>query len=184
MDRRQQKTRKAIFQAFSTLLETKRFENITVQQIIDEANIGRSTFYAHFETKDDLLKAMCTDIFQHVFSEYLEMEPTHDFSENHSFQSKVTHLLYHLKDNEKDIVGIFTSESSELFVRYFQEYLAEMFSGYQNTYPSEIPQGFVQNYLVGSFVEAVKWWISEGMHHTPEEIARYYLTVISLPGTT
>ena len=89
MDRRQQKTRKAIFQAFSTLLETKRFENITVQQIIDEANIGRSTFYAHFETKDDLLKAMCTDIFQHVFSEHLEMEPTHDFSENHSFQSKV-----------------------------------------------------------------------------------------------
>ena len=101
MDRRQQKTRNAIFQAFSRLMENKRFEHITVQQIIDEANIGRSTFYAHFETKDELLKVMCTGIFQHVFSEPLTAEQTHDFSSDCSLPSRVAHILYHMKEKKE-----------------------------------------------------------------------------------
>lgn len=51
-----------------------------MQEIIDQANIGRSTFILHFETKDDLLKALCKDIFDHIFSDDLNSELTHDFS--------------------------------------------------------------------------------------------------------
>ncbi len=181
MDRRQQKTRDAIFKAFSKLLESKHFSNITVQEIIDEANIGRSTFYAHFETKDELLRAMCTDIFNHVFSNELQSEQTHDFSaDNHRLQAKLTHILYHLKDSKKDITGIISGESGELFMRYFKEYLFDLFVKYLNEVKIDAPEEFVLNHLVGSFAEAVKWWIRNKMQYTPEEIAAYYMAAVRM----
>ena len=67
MDRRQKKTRKAVFEAFTALLEKKPYSKISVQEILDAADIGRSTFYAHFETKDELLRALCTDILTMSF---------------------------------------------------------------------------------------------------------------------
>ena len=55
MDRREEKTIETIYQAFTNLINTKDFDDITIQNILDEAKIGRSTFYCHFKTKNDLL---------------------------------------------------------------------------------------------------------------------------------
>ena len=179
MDRRQQKTRNAIFQAFNHLLEKKHYNNITVQEILDEANIGRSTFYSHFETKDAVLRELCTDIFDHIFSQELHSESSHDFSSSgHSLRETITHLLYHLKDNKGNVQGILTGESGELFMRYFKEYLAAMFEQYPESLKKDVPQEFALNHLVGSFAEAVKWWITTRMKMPAEEMADYYLKLI------
>ncbi len=184
MDRRQQKTRAAIFSAFTELLQIKNYAHITVQDIIDLANIGRSTFYSHFDTKDELLKALCTEIFDHVFSEELDPKNTHDFSLSHrDAAAMTTHILYHLKDNGKRIVGILNSESSELFLRYFKEYLDKyVTASILNEISWDItavPKEFLTNHISGSFVNALQWWIKNDMKQSPDEIAQYLMAVIS-----
>lgn len=54
-DRRIARSRKAMHGALMQLLETEPYHEITVQQILDRADVGRSTFYGHFHDKDQLL---------------------------------------------------------------------------------------------------------------------------------
>lgn len=176
MDRRQQKTRASIFQAFSNLLECKRYESITVQEIIDEANIGRSTFYAHFETKDELLRAMCTDIFHHVFTEPLPQEDT--ALDRKNLELKLGHILYHLRENKLNLKGLLASESGDLFMSFFKGYLKDLFYSYMEELQTDVPPDFHLHHLVGSFAETVKWWVLQDMKPTPETVARYYISVI------
>lgn len=56
MDRRTEKTRQSIIDAFVKLTNKSGYEKVSVKDIIQEANIGRSTFYDHFETKDELAR--------------------------------------------------------------------------------------------------------------------------------
>src|SRR5829696_7836983 len=55
LDRRVQKTRKLLQDALIELVAEKGYEAVTIQEILDKANVGRSAFYAHFQDKDQLL---------------------------------------------------------------------------------------------------------------------------------
>ena len=173
MDRRQQKTRDAIFRAFSALLSRKRYERITVQEIIDEANICRSTFYTHFETKDMLLKAMCSDIFDHIFAGNMCDYDHH--ADN--LESKLAHILWHLSGRRADVAGILSSESGSLFMGYLREYLTTLFTMHLNDFSADVPPDYLLSHLVGSFSETVQWWVKNGMEPAPEEMARRFASV-------
>lgn len=54
-DRRVARTRHLLEQALLSLIKEKPFDSISVQDIIDRANVGRATFYLHYENKEDLL---------------------------------------------------------------------------------------------------------------------------------
>ena len=202
MDRRQEKSREAIFRAFSKMLERKRYEHITVQEIINEANIGRSTFYAHFETKDMLLKEMCSDIFDHIFTgnpcghNSCTARSTCDRSSfcdkniecgggalcryetgTTDLESKLSHILWHLKESESDIVGILSSESSDLFMQYLKEYLYKLFKMYISDFHVNVPENFLLNHLVGSFADTIKWWVKEKMNTPPDKTAGYFMQI-------
>lgn len=183
MDRRRQKTRVAIFAAFSKLLAEKSYGKITVQEIIDTANVGRTTFYAHFETKDDLLKTLCEELFSHIISSALDCTHTHGlYSDRNVPESVFCHLLQHLQEDENNILALLSCESSELFLRYFKDSLNELiqdqFVNQNRKNNTDIPQDFLVNHISGSFVEMVLWWIKGRMKQTPEELDRYFGAVI------
>lgn len=183
MDRRQQKTRIAIFTAFSSLLAEKNYNKITVQDIIDTANVGRTTFYAHFETKDDLLKALCEELFGHIVDSTLDNNHTHGlYSDKNAPTSVFCHLLQHLQENGNHVLDLLSCESSELFLRYFKDSLNKLiqiqFVNQNRKINKDLPLDFLINHITGSFVEMVLWWIKNKMRQTPEELDRYFKAVI------
>lgn len=185
MDRRIAKTKKAIYDALLSLLDEKRYSKITIQEILDRANIGRSTFYSHFETKDDVLKAVCTDIFKHIFDASLSVESTHDFTiNNKSPHLLITHILYHIKDNQKIIKGVLGSESGDIFMNFFKDYfkrqVIQILELSSIEFPANIPIDFLLNQIAASFLEMIRWWLDNGMKQTPEELTKYYVS-ITLP---
>ena len=178
MDRRQRKTREAIYGAFTALLREESYAKVTVQQIIDRADIGRTTFYTHFDTKDALLRSFCSDIFDHVFSEDPGKERTHDFSHAHDTKAKATHILYHLREHIGDLSGILSGESDAVFMGFFKEKLAELFSAYVPK-DAAVPYDYRLNSIVCAFCETVRWWTKHS-GYTPEEISDFFFETIPI----
>ena len=127
MDRRQQKTRTAIYRAFTTLLDRQNFHSITVQDIIDEANIGRSTFYAHFETKEELVKSLCRELFDHIIGTAMDKQDTHGlYTCTNAPHSVICHILQHLQENDNNILTLLSCESGPIFMSYFKSGMEEL----------------------------------------------------------
>lgn len=169
--------------AFSILLEKKSYNHITVQEILDTANIGRSTFYTHFETKDELLKAVCKNLFGHIIDSAIDKTHTHGLYSNEEVpQSVFCHLLQHLQKNDNNVLGLLSCDNSDIFLRYFKDNLNELiqlqFVDYNRKLNQDLPQDFLVNHISGSFVEMVLWWIKNNQKLAPEELDRYFRAVI------
>lgn len=175
MDRRQKKTREAVFRALEQLLEKKKYEHITVQDIIDTADIGRSTFYANFETKDALLNEMCAEIFDHIFlHDPLPEEPESASTQEAFIRHRLIHLLRHLERSGNTLGRIIRSDSREIFLRYFRSCLAGMFSRLA-VFPAGVPEEYVIHNCVSCFTETVVWWFCEKTEYSPEQIVGFFL---------
>lgn len=183
MDRRQKKTREAIFQAFTSLLAKKHYNQISVQEIIDSADIGRTTFYAHFETKDYLLKDLCEELFGHIIDTAMGLPHGHyHYSCGSAEDSVFLHLLRHLQENDRNILELLSSQNNDLFLRYFKDNLKQLITSQyaakgllQN---AKLPEDYLVNHITSSFVETVSWWLSHHRKESPEQMTEYFLATI------
>lgn len=182
MDRRQRKTREAIFKAFTELLSQKEFNNITVGEIIERADVGRATFYAHFETKDYLLKELCEELFCHLFDSMNGQHNHRHIFECDAPDSVFLHLFYHLQKNDNQILELLSGENNQLFLCYFKTGLTQLVKSQIKTLTKEkhkdLPQDFLINHIASTFVETVRWWVLGGCEQSSETITQYFLSAI------
>ena len=182
MDRRQKRTVEAIVRAFCILIKQKCFEKITVQEIIDEANIGRSTFYSHFETKEALLSKICEEMFSHIFMTALKVDASGERI-HRSKNETLEHILFHIKNDNQEILGILINQSNLIFLNSFKVYFYKVIEDIllsPNTHKStNIPREVIKNHLHCSFIGIVQIWIEGGFIESEETIAKYYIDMTS-----
>ena len=172
-DRRITKTRKAIYAAFLQLLNQKDYESITVQEIIDLADVGRSTFYSHYESKELLLDELCRYLFHHLFER----------EEHLTIEEYLTHIFLHFKKNQDHVTSLLFSKN-DYFLRQLQKELEHhvypiVENDLQLSYP-KIPASYLKHFVVTNFIETLTWWLKKGKKYTEKEVMGFYLDVIEM----
>ncbi|MDY3041819.1 TetR/AcrR family transcriptional regulator [Streptococcus pluranimalium] len=184
MDLRTQKTREAIFDAFFDLLNEYHFHQISVAKLIDKARIGRSTFYSHFASKDDLLTAVTEQLFQHVFesSSYSEHMSNIQNGEDDSLLDLLTHLFQHFKENEAKITTLFKLEDayfSRSLTTQLYKYLVPLVQPlYFDNSGAMLPESLIHQHIAGTFTTCLNWWLTQKNDITARAISFYYLQLL------
>lgn len=184
MDIRTQKTQEAIFEAFFDLLNEKSFHQISVGQIIQQARVGRSTFYSHFTSKDDLLSAVTQRLFQHVFesSSYGEHMNVAHQHEKDSLLDLITHLFQHFKENEEKVSTLFKMEDdyfSRSLHQQLEAYLVPLvYPPYFGEVEMDLPESLVRNHISVTFVSCLNWWLGQKRDLTARALSFYYLKLL------
>jgi len=148
-DRRIERTRTAILQAFLSLCSEKSYDKVSVIDIAERANIGRTTFYDHYTDKEDLLTSSIAEMF---------MGLTQGEEDPRDRVVPAFGLLNHIKDNAQLTPGFDLSFMSAIF----QENVAQIaqkqlrrsgLKGLELQVASQV--------ITGGLVALVIWWIRQ-----------------------
>jgi AcrR family transcriptional regulator len=179
-DRRSQRTRQALHQALFVLMREKRYDAITVQDIIDQANVGRSTFYAHFVDKEDLASYSLEQIM-----EALMHNPAQGTPAGHGLIPTAA-LFEHVREQFPLFQMQMRGRGLELFSERAQAYWSQKIEQDLQTHlppgqTAAVPLAVVARYVTGTWVTLLKWWLENKMPYTPERMDEIFQQLV-LPG--
>ena len=178
-DRRSQRTRQALGYALLHLMMEKGYEAVSIKDIIDRANVGRSTFYAHYADKDELFAKQ----FDRMIEMLIQHTPQDDSDRNLLFPS--LRLFEHIQEQWK-LYKILSRESGiNVHTRQLQKSISERIE--QRLLASgqtfDVPVPIIANFLAGSLLSLLKWWLDNKMPYTPKQMDEIFQK-LALPGIT
>jgi len=164
--RRSERTRQLLSDAFVRLVMEKCYDAVTVSDIIERANIGRSTFYAHYRDKDDLLVRELDRVV-----DVLSLHISHDAPEKNSLFPSLG-LFQHVGEHHELYKALIWSSGADLLFKHEQKSLSEKIEQGLRESKKEfnVPIPILANFVAGSFLTLLKWWLDNKMIHSPEQM--------------
>lgn len=183
-DRRIQRTQHLLRETLVALILEKGYDAITVQDILDRANIGRSTFYAHYRDKDELLMSGFQALFALFQGDYLQAatpgadpaQASRDISLFFFRHAASHHGLYRAMIGEKG--GRVILERMKLFLtQLVREHLTAQLAGRGK----DVPVDAIAHYLAGSYLALLTWWLDHDLPCSAEEMDALFQRLV-FPG--
>ena len=170
-DRRIQRTRQSLQNALSELIMEKGYEKVTVQDVIDRANVGRSTFYAHFESLDQLLLSGFEPL-RAQFEDFLSGTVI-------DTESPWALSLAMFQQVQKQQGGYITLTHIQKFLYgYLLDHLKMSLPKRSKNVPPEL----LAHYVASSFIALMTWWIDNEYPLSAEKMNDIYRQLVE-PGT-
>ena len=179
VDRRVQRTQDLLRQALLALIREKGFEALSVQDIIDRANVGRATFYSHFADKRTLLVSRLEDLRAQLVDRQREaMSGVPRGSRQFGFSIA---MLEHAASSLALWKSISNSEGGAFVMRRIHDMVADLvrndLSALGMNRPSSQREMLAQQ-ITGSFMGAMMWWLEEGAKLSPREVDEAFRRVV------
>lgn len=177
-DRRVARTRATLQRALISLILKKDYEAITISEICEVANVGRSTFYAHYSSKDDLKRSGFEDQLHRMLGPHHgEHAPSRDPSLAFSLP-----LLEHARER-MDLYRALTSGRGgavalEIVRRTLSETVRRELAAIPTKTSAEAPpREFVVQYIVGAYMSVLTWWLDGGAKMAPAQVDAMFKTM-------
>lgn len=175
-DQRVRRTRNRLGNALVALIQEKPIDEVTVQQVLDRAGVGRSTFYLHYRDKDDL--------FLSELEEGLEMWTTalSRKQEKSHRVAPVAEFFAHVADARKLYRALVDSGRIHAFFELAQGYFARGIArrlkemGPVNLGQRELDA--CSHALAGNVLSLLKWWLDRGTKESPHAMDELFHRVV------
>lgn len=168
VDRRILKSQEAIKKALIELMSEKSFDDITIQDISDRANINRGTLYLHYQDKFDLLDKL---IEAHIY----ELRDMGEWACKLDWGQALLPFFEYFEKNHLFFSAMLASKGAPSFRTRLLDFFMEGFK-------DEIDRGSEKNaeltdevllqYSGTAYVGVIEWWIKNGMPYPPQVMAK------------